>query len=264
MSRRAWAAYLFHRDEDSAALNTDSLRGGGPILYITDQDQDEDGVADYRLFDVAGCGDQGVGLAIPSRNCNMVTWEQARWTETTRGHASAWDPSRWAEPGMGFMQTFPSFEERMVCFNQALDRHTNWGPTGYYMLDASDDDDLSPRFYGAYSPVVAASYDVSASDFFVHRDYPTTTSFEAGRAKWLHVMRFRTSDYYDEQDLADGRPMDFDANYFNETSLSNDYYSERALDHVGYIPEGEMYAQVYLTYGDRGETPPAPAPVPAP
>ncbi len=264
MSRRAWAAYLFHRDEDSTALNSNSLRGGGPILYITDQDQDEDGVADYRLFNVQGCGDQGVGLAIPSRNCNMVTWEQARWTGTTRGHASAWDPSRWVEPGMGFMQTFSSANERMVRFNQALDRHTNWGPTGYYMIDASDADDLSPRFYGAYSPVVAASYDVSASDFFVHRDYPTTSAFEAGRAKWLHVMRFRSSEYYDEQDLADGRAMDFDANYFNETSLSNDYYSERALDHVGYIPAGEMYAQVYLTYGDRGEAPPAPTPVPVP
>jgi len=264
MSRRAWAAYLFHRDEDSTALNADSLRGGGPIMYITDQDQDEDGVADYRLFDVQGCGDQGVGLAIPSQNCNMVTWEQARWTNTTRGHASAWDPSRWSEPGMGFMQTFASFDERMTRFNQALDRHTNWGPTGYYMIDASAADDTSPRFYAAYSPVVAASYDVSASDFFVHRDYPTTSSFEAGRAKWLHVMRFRTSEYYDEQDLADGRAMDFDANYFNETSLSNDYYSERALDHVGFIPEGEMYAQVYLTYGDRGETAPAPTPVPAP
>ena len=31
--------------------------GGGPILYVTDQDTDGNGVADYRLFDEDGCGD---------------------------------------------------------------------------------------------------------------------------------------------------------------------------------------------------------------
>ncbi len=37
---------------------------------------------------------------------------------------------------LGFFAAFPTFEERAARFNQAVDRHTNWGPTGYYMLIA--------------------------------------------------------------------------------------------------------------------------------
>ncbi|MEQ9321384.1 MAG: hypothetical protein RIF41_19630, partial [Polyangiaceae bacterium] len=100
--------------------------------------------------------------------------------------------------------------------------------------------------------------------FFVRRDYPSTHPFEQGRAKWLHVMRFPTASYYDEVAMANGKPIDFDKMYFNETSLSNDYYDERALDHFGYIEGAEMHAQVYLTYGHHGQQPPAPLTVPAP
>jgi hypothetical protein len=205
-----------------------------------------------------------VGLPIPSENCNMVTWEEAWFTPSTTGHSSHWDPADFSRPDMGFLDAFTTFESRMARFNQALDRHTNWGPTGYYMLDASDPDDQSPRFYGAYSPIVAASYDVSASDFFVRRDYPTTPSFERGRAKWLFVMKFPAERYYDSRDLEDGRPMDFDQNYFSEPALSNDFYDERALDHWGFIPAEEHHAQVYLTYGHRGEDVPELDPIPSP
>ncbi len=263
-SRSAFGTYLFYPDADQAKMVRASENGGGPILYITDQDTDRDGLQDYRLFDMDGCGDNGVSSAVPSQNCNMVPWDLAWSTPSTTGHASGWDPSYMSEPGMGFMKAFTTFDQRMARFNQALDRHTNWGPTGYYMLDASDPGDTSPRYFDTYSPVVAASYDVSASDYFVHRDFPSTSSFEQGRAKWLYVMRFPTSEYYDETAMAAGRPMDFDADYFNETSLSNDFYRERALDHFGYIPASDMYAQVYLTYGDRGEQPPALPEIPAP
>lgn len=263
-ARKAWATNLFHNDADHAAMIAASESGGGPILYITDQDTDGDGLADYRLFSQQGCGDNGVGLSVPSQNCNMVDWTTAWNTPSTTGHTSKWDPAWWGQKDMGFMSAFGTFQERMSRFNQVLDRHTNWGPTGYYMLDASTPGDSSPRFFGAYSPIVAASYDVSASDFFVRRDYPSTDPFEQGRAKWLFVMRFPVSSYYDEADLAAGEPMDFDKHYFNETSLSNDYYDERALDHWGYIDGSEAYAQVYLTYGHRGEQPPAPVVVPAP
>jgi hypothetical protein len=263
-ARQAWATSLFHRDADHAAMIRASESGGGPILYITDQDLDSDGVSDYRLFAQQGCGDQGVGLSVPSQNCNMVSWSTAWSTPNTTGHASSWDPSHWGRADLGFMSAFPTFEERMSRLNQAIDRHTNWGPTGYYMLDATTPGDSSPRFFGAYSPIVAASYDVSASDFFIRRDYPSTDPFELGRAKWLFVMRFPVESYYDERALAAGEPIDFDRHYFNETSLSNDYYDERALDHFGYIEGAEMVAQVYLTYGHRGETPPSQVAVPTP
>jgi hypothetical protein len=263
-ARAAWGSFLFYPDQDHSEMIRASESGGGPILYVTDQDLDGDGLSDYRLFDTDGCGDQGVGLAIPSQNCNMVSWEEAWFTPTTTGHSSHWDPGHFSRPDMGFLDAFTTFEARMARFNQALDRHTNWGPTGYYMLDASDVDDQSPRFYGAYSPIVAASYDVSASDFFVRRDYETTSAFERGRAKWLFVMKFPAERYYDSRDMESGRAIDFDQHYFSEPALSNDFYDERALDHWGYIPGEEHHAQVYLTYGDRGDAIPAREPIPAP
>ena len=264
-ARAALGTYLFYPDTHHDEMIQAAENGGGPILYITDQDTDRNGLADYRIFPSdPGCGDQGVGLPVPSQNCNMVSWEEAWHTRNTTGHASGWDPQWLARADMGFLATFTTFEARMGRLNAALDRHTNWGPTGYYMLDASDTGDTSPRFYGAYSPIVAASYDVSASDFFVRRDYPTTDSFELGRAKWLFVMRFPTAAYYDEQMMREGKPIDFDVHYFNETSLSNDFYRERALDRFGWVPMEHMHANVYLTYGARGEEPPALVDVPPP
>lgn len=265
--RQALASFLFYRDEDAAAMQRAGNQGGGPIMYVTDQDSDNDGLADYKLFpDRDGCGDTGLGGTNPATNCNMVPWELAASTPTTTGHASAWDPSLWQSPDMGFLQTFTTFETRMARFNQALDRHTNWGPTGYYMIDASLPT-AAPnqiKFIGAYSPIVACSYDISASNSFASGDYPTTDSFESGRTKWMYVMRFRASDYYSEKDLRDGREIDFFRNYFNETSLSNDYYSERALDRFGFVPPTDIYANIYFVYGARGEQAPALTEIPAP
>jgi hypothetical protein len=68
----------------------------------------------------------------------------------------------------------------------------------------------------------------------------------------------------DEDDLAAGRPIDFEVHYFNETSLSNDCYDERALDRFGYVPLDAMHVQVYLTYGHRGEEPPVLLDIPGP
>ena len=265
-SRPALAAYLFCRGEDAAALGQAYAGGGGSILYVTDQDTDGDHVADYRLFDDEGCGDIGVGGNNPDDNCNMVSWQRAFDAPNTTGHTAAWQPAWFAEPDMGFLTAFPTFEQRMARFNQALDRHTNWGPTGYYMLDASAAD-AAPnqvKYIGAYSPIVACSYDISASNGFAASDYPSTDPFESGRTKWMFIMRFPSKYYYDEQDMRAGEPFDFTTAYFNETSLSNDYYGERALDRFGFVPPGDVYANVYFVYGARGEQPPALEEIPAP
>lgn len=264
-SRQAWASYLFYPEADHAALRQASTGGGGPILYITDQDTNGDNVADYRLFAQAGCGDQGVGTTNPTNNCNMVAWETAAATPNSVAHAANWQPEYFGSPDMGFLQTFTTFEERMARFNQALDRHTNWGPTSYYMIDASKVGAApqSIRYLGAYSPIVACSYDISASDGFARSNYSTTHPFEKSMVKWMFVMRFRAENYYDEKDLRESRPMNFAKHYFNETSLSNDYYVERALDHFGYIPPGEAHANIYFPYGQRQIAPTYEA-IPAP
>jgi hypothetical protein len=266
-ARQAWAAYLFYRDDDHEAFRQASEPGGGPIVYVTDQDLDGNQIADYRLFrDHDGCGDNGLGGSNPDGNCNMVDWETAAALPNHAGGAAGWDAARFDEPDMGFFALFATPEQRQARFHQALDRHTNWGPTGYYMIDASPED-AAPhqiRYIGAYSPIVACSYDISASDAFASGDYPTTPPFEQGVTKWMFVMKFRADDYYDGQDLRDGAPLDFDRQYYNETSLSNDYYRERGLDRFGWVPEGDLHASIYFVYGARGEQPPPLEEIPAP
>lgn len=266
-SRQAWGAYLLYRDEDHEALRAASESGGGPILYITDQDANEDGIADYKLFDQEGCGDNGLGGSSPDENCNMVDWQTAADTETTTDVIAGYEKDRhYGDPDMGFFQLVDGFDRRMARFNQALDRHTNWGPTGYYMVDASpeDADPEDIRYIGAYSPVVACSYDISASNGFASGDYPTTPEFESGHTKWMYVMKFRAEHYYDEAAMKEGRQMNFDTDYFNETSLSNDYYVERALDRFGWVPGSDLHANIYFVYGARGEEAPALEDIPAP
>lgn len=264
--RKALATYLFYPEQDHDAFRQASESGGGPILYLTDQDTDQDNLSDYRLFAELGCGDNGVSNAYPDSNCNMVSWETAASTPSTTGHLSSWDPELFWTPDMGFNAALPSFEQRMSRFNQALDRHSNWGPTGYYMIDAAKvgASPIQVPWIATYSPIVACSYDISASSSFATRDFSSTDPFEQGKSKWMFVMRFPAKHYYSELDMQQGTSFDFNTTFFNETSLSNDNYNERALDRFGFVPAENIHANIYFVYGDRGEPPPALEDIPTP
>jgi hypothetical protein len=266
-SRQAWGAYVLYPEEQHMALRAASESGGGPIMYITDQDTNEDGIADYKLFTEPGCGDNGLGGADPAENCNMVDWTvAANAPMTTSAIAGYSHDEHYKDSDMGFFELVPDFAKRMARFNQAFDRHTNWGPTGYYMIDASPENAAANqiRYIGAYSPLVACSYDISASNSFASGDYPTTPPFEQGHTKWMFVMKFRADQYYDEVAMRAGKKMSWDRHYFNETSLSNDYYRERALDKFGWVPGPDLHANIYFVYGARGEQAPALEEIPAP
>ena len=255
--RAAWGAYLFYPEEHHAAMRQAREEGGGPILYLTDQDATKKGFADYRLFAGQGAG-ESTGLdPDPTKNANMVAWELAASTPSTTGAVAGWRPELAARPDMGFFELFPSLEARRERLYQALDRHTNWGPTGYYMIDASRQGAPAHEipYMGAYSPLVATSYDIAESDEFATGDY--WEGFESGLPKWMHVVRLRRADYYDERDLRAARPLDFDRHYLNETSLSNNWHGERGLDKFGWVPEEDLGVSLYLPYGARGEEPPA-------
>ena len=169
-SRMVWSTYLNYRDKDRKKMAKASNDGGGHILYITDQDRDENGIADYKLFSELGCGDQGVGN---KDNCNAVEPPYAMETKNTTGGSDNWDVSHFWLDDMNFLENYHTFEERMERFNQALDRHTNWGPTSYWAEDASKigAKGSQVKFIPAYSPIVACSYDISASDSFARSDY---------------------------------------------------------------------------------------------
>jgi len=262
-SRQLLATFLFYANKDHPKFAKASNPGGGPILYITDQDEDKNAISDYKLFKKIGCGDQGIG----GENCNTIADEKKAYeTKTTKGAITGWKVENIWKKDLGFFSLLPTFEKQMARFNQALDRHTNWGPTSYYAIDASKEN-ATPhqiKLIGAYSPIVACSYDISASDVFASGDYPTTHPFEKRKTKWMFIIRFRTENYYNEKNMKKRTPIDFDKSYFNETSLSNDYYSERALDRFGWIPKDDIYANVYFAYGANKKEAPKLEKIPAP
>lgn len=270
-TRRGLATFFLYPEAQARKLMTASEVGGGPIMYVTDQDANGDHLADFLLFNKNGCGDPGPVPEDPASNCNMVSWVTAAATTPETRHAVAWHPESFEDPDMGFLAAFPTFDARMTRFNQALDRHSNWGPTGYYLpgmhtqtIQGGQVVADRPGFLSSYSPFVATSYDVSASDAFARKDYTSTHPLEQGKTKWMFIIRFRASDYYDEADLAAGNPIDFDRQYFNETSLSNDYYRERSLDRFGWIDADDIYASIYFVYANRGDEPEAIVDLPMP
>ncbi len=257
-ARQAWATYLFHKESDYLALRHASDEGGGPVIYLTDEDAADTGLARYRLFrGNPGHGEQTDTAPDPRVNANMVPWDLAASTASESAAVQGWRPDLLSRSDLGFSEVFPTFERRMARLCQALDRHTNWGPTGYSMLEASRKGALAHEieFLGAYSPLVATSYDLSASHEFAVKS--RSPGFEADHVKWIHVVRFPRARYLDVESLRAGRILDFDRDWFSEPSLSNDYYCERGLDRFGWVPEDELCANLYLVYGSRGEAPPA-------
>lgn len=263
-TRELLAMYLFYPSADHKHLRQASERGGGPHLYIDFEDGNGDGVADYRLFpDVMGQGDIGLeSQALPSAQvaakeptrATVATFTRARfrtykdWGFNGTFNVTASNRARFAEdavfsPGDSAAQA--TFKLRMARLNQALDRHTNWGPTHMFSNQAFA---TAKRYAirGAYSPIVAMSYEISKSHSFAVGDFAATHPKDQGKTKWMFFVKFPTRNYYDERDLRAGKSIQWDRMYLNESSLSNDFYVERALDKFGWIPAADMHTAAYL------------------
>ncbi len=261
-------AYLFYPSEHHEHMRKASESGGGPHLYVDNEDANGDGVADYRLFaDVQGSGDIGLGSQALHRDkvaAGAVTRETVK-------SFSAYRMRRWKD--WGFNSTFTvnaatradfaadgvfdasdsdeeaTFKLRMARVNQALDRHTNWGPTHMFSVKASQ---IAKRYAvrGAHSPIVAMSYEISKSHSFAVGNYPSTHPKDQNKTKFMFIVKLPTKSYYDERDMRAGRRIFWDEAYLNETSLSNDYYHERALDKFGWIPADDISTAAYLAEAD--------------
>jgi hypothetical protein len=146
-----------------------------------------------------------------------------------------------------------TFKLRMARLNQALDRHTNWGPTHMFSTTMFQH---NKRYAvrGAYSPIVAMSYEISKSHSFAVGDFPGTHPKDSRKVKWMYFVKFPTRYYYDERNLKAGHTITWTRSYLNESSLSNDYYHERALDKFGYIPASDMHTAAYLAQADAEDT----------
>ncbi len=133
----------------------------------------------------------------------------------------------------------------------AVNRHTDWYDSGF-------DDGMGLMRDQAYSPFVASSYEMSASDAFTA---PGTTvqSPSDGRKHWMFVFKIHKDNWYNTSNIIDAEPVDFDRHWFDETSLGTNHLAdhERAWDRLGSPLEKEYDSIIYLhnitTSGDVEE-----------
>lgn len=122
----------------------------------------------------------------------------------------------------------------------AVNRHTDWYSSGY-------DDGLGTNRDQAYSPFVASSYEMSASDAFTA---PGTTvqSPADGCKHWMFVFKLKKDQWYNTRSIQAKTPIDFNKHWFDETSLGTNNLAdtEHAFDRLGTALEGEMDSILYL------------------
>lgn len=122
----------------------------------------------------------------------------------------------------------------------AVNRHTDWYNSGY-------DDGLGLRRDEAYSPFVASSYEMSASDGFTSPGV-TVQSPSDGCKHWMFVFKLKLDQWYNTLSIQQKKPINFDRHWLDETSFGTNSLadSERALDRMGTALEGEMDSILYL------------------
>ncbi|MFC2075312.1 hypothetical protein ACFLRA_03470, partial [Bdellovibrionota bacterium] len=252
-TKAAWGTYLFYPDAHDEYFRQASESGGGPQVYVQNTTV-KPGIAEYRLNpEWMGQGDIGLGSqARPVKDVlgvELTSDFSVNLKRILNKESWVWNHCR----DWGFLKSFKvwryegpdpklTFAFQMKRLNQAMDRHTNWGPT---MLLAYLSEDKY-KIYNSYSPLVAASYMIDASHNFATSDYPTTHPDEKGKTKWMYIMKFPKKYYYSEEHLKRGDRLDWRLSYLNETSLSNDFYRERALNHFATIPPDDIDANLYL------------------
>lgn len=122
----------------------------------------------------------------------------------------------------------------------AVNRHTDWYASGY--------DDGSDKLRDqAYSPFVASSYEMSASDGFTAPGV-TVQSPADGCKHWMFVFKLKKDQWYNTQSVQNKTPVNFNYHWFDETSFGTNHLadSEHAFDRLGTALEGEMDVILYL------------------
>ncbi|MBI3071210.1 MAG: hypothetical protein HYY84_03690 [Deltaproteobacteria bacterium] len=130
----------------------------------------------------------------------------------------------------------------------AVNRHTDWYNSGF-------NDGIGMKRRQAYSPFVASSYEMSESDNFTSPG-TTVSSPSDGKKHWMFVFRVKKTNWYNSKSLKDNKAVNFDENWFDETSLGTNGLakSEKAWDRLGTALEGELDSILYLhnisSYGE--------------
>lgn len=140
----------------------------------------------------------------------------------------------------GAKPTFSNVGLAYERLRDAVNRHTDWYSSAY-------DDLRGAQKNQAYSPFVASSYEMSASDAFTAPGY-TVKSEGDGYKHWMFVFRIHKKNLYGTNHLAAGVPLVADLAWFDETSLGTNGLAkaEHAWDRLGTATEGEFETALYL------------------
>ncbi|AZZ37658.1 hypothetical protein CIK05_12915 [Bdellovibrio sp. qaytius] len=178
-------------------------------------------------FDAKVAGSNGLHMEF------VKTWESQRdvfWKRPDLGFNSL--------TGLGSKTTDKGFAYERI--RDAVNRHTDWYASGY--------DDGSEKLRDqAYSPFVASSYEMSASDGFTSPGV-TVNSPADGCKHWMFVFKLKKDQWYNTHSVQNKVPVNFNYHWFDETSFGTNHLadSEHAFDRLGTALEGEMDVILYL------------------
>ncbi len=167
---------------------------------------------------------------------------------------SGWSqPTSWPKSDIGYNELFalgtskPDYKTAYERIRDAVNRHTDWYSSGF-------DDGMGMLREQAYSPFVASSYEMSASNGFTSPGV-TVKSASDGKKHWMFVFRVKKQNWYNTASLAENKLIDFDKHWFDETSLGTNGLakSEHAWDRLGTPLEDEMDSIIYLHNITTGE-----------
>lgn len=155
-------------------------------------------------------------------------------------------PGAWASPDIGFNAytglgtAQPDAFKVYDLIRAAVDRHTDWYASSYNDSNGSVRDQ-------AYSPLVASSYVMSASDQFTFCGITVPCPAD-GHKRWMFIFRVKAENWYTPARALKSEPLDFDKMWFDETSFGETGLAngERAWDRLGTPLEGEMDSILYL------------------
>lgn len=161
----------------------------------------------------------------------------------------SWEANRevfWKRSDLGFNELAgvgskkPNKEFAYERIRDAVNRHTDWYSSGY-------EDGFGILRDQAYSPFVASSYEMSASDGFTAPGM-TVQSPADGCKHWMFIFKLKKDKWYNTHSVRDGVPVDFNYHWLDETSFGTNHLAdtEHAFDRLGTTLEGETDVILYL------------------
>lgn len=170
---------------------------------------------------------------------------------------AGWD---WKKADMGFnaiaakMPNPHDFKYNRL--RDAVNRHTQWFASGIYdnsvverelIIKNSEPIEYKQHVVDNYSPFVASSYVMKASDSFTSPEYSMSIEGD-GRKHWMYIFRVHKDNWYTPLSVKNNVAVNFDKHWLDETSFGTNKLAdeERAFDRMGTPMEAELDSIIYL------------------